>query len=84
MATMQADVSNVRRFRRPKINSKAEVYYKMVNTKWAERTTPAIIHSCDENLVKIWQTPLKLQHPRHNQAIERHIKVVTKASTYSS
>ena len=26
MATMQADVSNVRQFRRPKINTKAKVY----------------------------------------------------------
>ena len=36
MATMRADVSNVRRFRRPKINNKAKVYHKMVNMNWAE------------------------------------------------
>ena len=57
MATMQADVSNVRRFRRPKINNKAKVNYKMVNMNWAEiKEPPAINHICDENLAKIRQT----------------------------
>ena len=81
MATMQADVSNVRRFHRPKINNTAKVYHKVVNMNWAEiKEPPAIKHNCDENLAKIRQTPLKLQHPCHNQAVERHIKVVTEAS----
>ena len=81
MATKQANVSNVCRFRRPKINNKAEVYYKMLNMNWAEiKELYATKHICHKNLAKIWQTPLKLQHPCHNQAIERHIKVVTEPS----
>ena len=54
MATLQADVSNVRRFRRTKINKKAQVYCKMVNMNRAEiKELPAIKHICDENLAKI-------------------------------
>ena len=58
MATMQADVSNVRRFCRPKINNKAKVYYKMLNMNCAEIKEPsAIKHICDENLAMIQKTP---------------------------
>ena len=61
---MRADVSNVCRFRRPEINSKAKVYHKIVHMNWAEiKEPPAINHICDQNLAKIRQTPLKLQHP---------------------
>ena len=81
MATMQANVSNVRQFRRPKINSKAKVSYKSENMNWAKiKEPPAIKHICDENLAKIRLTPSKLQHPCHNPAVERHIKVVIEAS----
>ena len=53
----------------------------MVNMNWAEmKKNPAIKHICDVNLAKIRQTPSKLQHPCHNQAVECHIKVVTEAS----
>ena len=53
----------------------------MVDMNWAEiKEPPAIKHNCDENLAKIRQSPLKLQHPCHNQAVERHVKVVTEAS----
>ena len=52
MATMQADVSNVRRFCRPKINNKAKINRAEI------KEPPTIKHICDENLAKIRQTPL--------------------------
>ena len=62
-------------------STKLKFFYKMVNTNWAEiNEPPAIKHTRDENLAKIRQTSLKLQHPCHNQAVERHIKVIIEAS----
>ena len=52
MATMQAEVSNVRGFRRPKINNKAKVYYKMVNMIWAKIKEPPQLNIF---VIKIWQ-----------------------------
>ena len=42
---------------------------------------PAIKHHSDSEIEVIQKYPLKLNHPRHNQHVERHVKLFTEASS---
>ena len=41
---------------------------------------PAIIKFSESDIESIRDTPLTLKHPCHDQAVEHHVKLVTKAS----
>ena len=72
---------NIRRFRRPKLNLNAKVYYKLVDMNSSTICEPpAIRHKSCLELNEIRHKPLTLMHPCHNQAVERHVKVVSEAS----
>ena len=73
---------NVRRFEVPKaINTNAESFFEMVNLDDSDfRQPPAINDLSSSEIASIADNPLKLDHPSHNQAVERHVKVVTEAS----
>ena len=43
--------------------------------------TPAIRHLSYDDIVEFRSQPLLLRHPCHNQAVERHIKLVSQASS---
>lgn len=71
----------IRKFLIPKINFRAKSYHKMTNLNLPESTEPpAIQHLSLEELNDLRVQPLMLDHPCHNQAVERHIKLVTEAS----
>ena len=40
---------------------------------------PAVKNISDENLEELYDMPLKLKHPCHNQKVGRHVKLVTEA-----
>ena len=42
---------------------------------------PAIKHLIEENLNQLKSNALKLVHPCHNQAVERHVKLVSEAAS---
>ena len=42
---------------------------------------PAIKRHSDSEIEVIRKYPLKLNHPCHNQHVERHVKLVTEASS---
>ena len=42
---------------------------------------PAIKHLNEENLNQLKSNALKLMHPCHNQAVERHLKLVSEAES---
>ena len=50
----------------------------MVNLNSKEiKQPPAIKSFSDLDIDDILNTPLKLDHPCHNQSVERHVKLVT-------
>ena len=48
-------------------------------TSW-QHQPPAIEHLTDTEIEQCRARPLKLDHPCHNQSVERHVKLVTEAS----
>ena len=71
----------VRKFLIPKINFKAKSFLEMVNLNVSDIfEPPAIKQFSYEEINKLRLRPLKLSHPCHNQAVERHVKLVTEAS----
>ena len=42
---------------------------------------PAVMDLDDTSIAQILTKPLVLQHPCHNQAVERHVKLVTEAAS---
>ena len=72
---------SVRKFKMPIINENAKVYYKLVNLNLEESyEPPAIRNLSNMEIERIAMQKLVLSHPCHNQALERHIKIVTEVS----
>ena len=53
---------------------------KMVDLNSWQQQPPAIGHLTDLDIEKCRVRPLKLDHPYHNQSVQRHGKLVTEAS----
>ena len=78
----EAVESDIRRFCVPKINIDARVYYRMVNLNAEDVTEPPVTKRMAlEDVQLLRETPLRLEHPCHNQSVERHIKMVSEASS---
>ena len=73
---------SVRIFKVPSmLNTKAKVYYKLIDLDGADVSEPpATLHLSTEQLQNMYTSKLELELPCHNQAVERHVKVVTEAS----
>jgi hypothetical protein len=72
----------IRKFKVPKINTKAKVYHKMVNISSPDVSEPPVISRLtDEEILNVRDHKLILKHPCHTQAVERCIKVVSDASS---
>ena len=77
-----ASTTTVRKFLIPKLNVKAKAFHKMVNLDLQGLEEPPLTrHLSDGEVEDIRINPLKLDHPCHNQGVERHIKLVTEASS---
>ena len=63
-----------------KINEKAQFYYNLESIDEAKHEPPAIRNMTTAELQKLRTSRLEIMHPCHNQAVERHIKLVTEAS----
>ena len=73
---------SVRKFNVPAINVHAESYHKLVNLNSDQtKEPPAIRHLANADIKKTREEKLIMYHPCHNQAVERHIKLVTEASS---
>ena len=72
----------IRRYNLPAINAKAKSYRNMIDLNVAEIEQPlAIRNLTDVEIEDIRVQPLHLNHPCHNQSVERHVKLVTDASS---
>ena len=72
---------SVRKFKMPTINENAKAYYNLVNLNLEESyEPPAIGNLSNMEIKRIAMQKLVLSHRCHNQAVERHIKIVTEVS----
>ena len=72
---------DVRKFVIPKINTNAKVYYFLSNLSLkGMNKPPALKHLLNKEIEAFQQHKLNLQHPCHNQAVEKHVKLVSEAS----
>ena len=74
--------SSVCRFWLPKINLQTKQYNKLADLNGQDvGEPPATQHLSTEAIKDILESPLTLCHPCYNQSVERHIKLITEAST---
>ena len=72
---------NVGRFEVPKaINTNAKSFFEMVNLDDSDFRQPLAINNLSSKIASVADKSLKFDHPCHNQAVERHVKVVAEAS----
>ena len=73
----------VRQFKVPEINVEATHFYELTNLDSIKDISqpPAVMDLDDTPIAQMLNKPLVLQHPCHNQAVERHFKLVTEAAS---
>jgi len=73
----------VRQFKVPKINVEATHFCELTNLDSIKDISqpPAVMDLDDTSIAQMLTKPLVLQHPCHNQAVERHVKLVTEAAS---
>ena len=72
---------DVRKFIIPKINTNAKTYYFLSSLSLKDMLVPpALKHLLNNEIEAFQQHKLNLEHPCQNQAVERHIKLVSEAS----
>ena len=72
---------DVRKFIMPKINIIAKTYYSLSSLSLKDmHEPPALKYLLNKEIEAFQQHKLNLEHPCHNQAVERHIKLVSEAS----
>ena len=73
----------VRQFKVPKLNVEATHFYELTNLDNIKDISqpPAVMDLDDTSIAQMLTKPLVLQHPCHNQAVERHFKLVTEAAS---
>ena len=65
----------------PKIHTNAKTYYFLSSLTLKDiHEPPALKHLLNQEIEAFQQHKLNLEHPCHNQAAERHIKLVSEAS----
>jgi len=60
---------------------KPKAYYELINLNEVATQPPAVIHLSDGDIEHIRDNPLHLKQPCHNQAVERHVELVTEAAS---
>ena len=72
---------DVRKFIIPKINTNAKANYSLSSLSLKDMyKSPALKHLWNKEIEAFQQHKLNLEHPCHNQAVKRHIKLVFEAS----
>ena len=71
---------DVRKVIIPKINTNAKTYYSLSSLSLKNMHEPSVLkHLLNKEIEAFQPHKLKLEHPCRNQAIERHIKLVSEA-----
>jgi len=82
-STLESSRKDVRQFKVPKINVEATHFYQLTNLDSIKDISqpPAMMDLDDTSIAQMLTKPLVLQHPCHNQAVERHVKLLTEAAS---
>ena len=72
--------TKVRQFVVPEINIEANNFYDMIDFSDEVYEPPLLTRFKNNEIEELDSRPLKLLHPCHNQAVERHVKLVTEAA----
>ena len=84
---MPEDINSekIRYFKVPTLNFETAHYYELFEIdKECITEPPAIRHLSIVEIQGIRSIPLTLAHPCHNQAVERHVKLVSQASSMAT
>ena len=74
--------NSIRKFIAPEINLEAKCFSYLCDIEDDSVEEPPAIRSMNEDQIKsVINVPLVLKHPCHNQNVERHVKLVTEASS---
>ena len=77
-----ASSNEIRKFEIPQIDFDARSYHSMINLNQSNLSEPPALKSLQlQEIEAMRKHKLIMNHPCHNQAVERHIKVVTEASS---
>jgi len=80
--TSSSSGGSIRKFLIPSVNLKATCYQEMTNGLSTSTEEPPLIQKLsNDDIAKIQHSPLVCLHSCHNQAVERHVKVVSEASS---
>ncbi|ESO05232.1 hypothetical protein HELRODRAFT_171587 [Helobdella robusta] len=75
----------IRKFQCPSLNFEAAEYYCLLNWQDVPRTSPPMLRDInDDKIEAAIKVPRKWtlkKYPCHNQSVERHVKLVTEASS---
>jgi len=73
----------VRHYKVPKTTVEAAHFYELTNLDSIKDVSqpPAVMDLDDTSIAQMLTKPLVLQHPCHNRAVERHVKLVTEAAS---
>ena len=74
--------TKVRQFVVPEINIEANNFYDMIDFSDEVYEPPLLTRFKNNEIEELDSRPLKLLHPCHNQALERHVKLVTTEVSY--
>ena len=70
------------RFEVTQIYCKAQSYHKIASIDAKKIAEPPLLQSLSlMEILNLKSAPLKVSHPYHNQAVKRHIKLVTEVSS---
>ena len=73
------------RFEVTQINCKAQSYHNIANINAEKIAEPPLLQSLSlAEIQYLRSAPLKVSHPCHDQTVERHIKLVTEASSVTA
>ena len=78
--SFSAHMTKVRKFKIPKIDFNAESYDTLINVD-QECKTESLLKLPYNKIEGIRKSPEKFSHPCHNQAVEKHVTLVTEASS---
>ena len=80
-SSVGTECTAIQKFLIPKINFKANSFHKMVNLNVPDIHEPqATTQFSYEEINELRLRTLKLDHPCHDRAVERHVKLVIEAS----
>ena len=82
-STLESRRDIIRQFKVPKINVEDTHFYELTNLDSIKDISqpPSVMDLDDTSIAQMLTKPLVLQHPCHNQAVERHVKLVTEATS---